>query len=145
MIINLAAKRASVHFRAIILFLIAAFLLSTAIPYSQRVDQDKTYASVLPYMPAPGKLLNVSPQSEAPLLRGIKIFPDNPLKFEFIVYEGDKKIYFVAETKGTNDPNDPSLSIEERQKIHCGKKHFANFPEVFFKAPVKTLSDVLLR
>ena len=62
-----------------------------------------------------------------------------------LVYEGDKKIYFVAETKGTNDPNDPSLSIEERQKIHCGKKHFANFPEVFFKAPVKTLSDVLLR
>ena len=61
-----------------------------------------------------------------------------------LVYEGDKKIYFVAETKGTNDINDPSLSNEERYKIHCGKKHFANFPDVRFQAPVKNLNDVLL-
>jgi len=61
-----------------------------------------------------------------------------------LVYERDKKIYFVAETKGTNNINDPSLSPGERHKILCGKKHFANFPDVVFKAPVKTVSDVIL-
>jgi len=59
-----------------------------------------------------------------------------------LVYEGDRKIYFVAETKGTDNINDPSLSNEERYKIQCGKKHFANFPDVHFKAPVTKLSDV---
>jgi len=59
-----------------------------------------------------------------------------------LVYEGDKKVYFVAETKGTKDINDPCLSQGERQKIKCGKKHFKNFPDVVFTAPVKELSDV---
>jgi type III restriction enzyme len=62
-----------------------------------------------------------------------------------LVYENDKKVYFVAETKGTNDINDPSLSVGERHKIKCGKKHFDNFPEVRFQAPVKNLNDVLQR
>jgi type III restriction enzyme len=59
-----------------------------------------------------------------------------------LVYEGDQKVYFVAETKGTDDINDPCLSEGERQKIKCGKQHFMNFPDVVFKAPVKELSDV---
>lgn len=59
-----------------------------------------------------------------------------------LVYENDKKVYFVAETKGTNDINDPSLSNEERYKIKCGKKHFAQFPDVQFDAPVSKLSDL---
>ncbi len=59
-----------------------------------------------------------------------------------LVYENDKKVYFVAETKGTNDINDPSLSVGERHKIKCGKAHFKGFDGVEFKAPVKTLNDV---
>jgi type III restriction enzyme len=61
-----------------------------------------------------------------------------------LVYEGDKRVYFVAETKGTDDINDPSLSTGERHKILCGKKHFENFPDVVFKAPVKELSGVTI-
>jgi len=59
-----------------------------------------------------------------------------------LVYEGDQKVYFVAETKGTKDINDPCLAEGERQKIKCGKQHFKNFPDVVFKAPIKELSDV---
>src|SRR4030042_636214 len=58
-----------------------------------------------------------------------------------LVYENDKKVYFVVETKGTNDINDQSLSNAERYKIICGKRHFEQFPDIQFKAPVKTLSD----
>ena len=61
-----------------------------------------------------------------------------------IVYEGDKKVYFVAETKGTNNLNDPSLSNEERYKIICGKRHFENFPDVKFAAPVSKLDQILV-
>jgi len=59
-----------------------------------------------------------------------------------IVFDGDKRIYFVAETKGTT--NEKELSPAERMKIKCGKAHFKNFDGVEFKAPVKTLSDVVL-
>jgi len=60
-----------------------------------------------------------------------------------LVYEGDKKIYFVAETKGTDDINDPSLSVGERHKIKCGKRHFEQFEDIKFRAPVKSLKDVI--
>jgi len=61
-----------------------------------------------------------------------------------LVYEGDKRVYFVAETKGTDDINDPSLSTGERHKILCGKKHFENFPDVQFKAPVSKLEKLVV-
>jgi type III restriction enzyme len=59
-----------------------------------------------------------------------------------IVFDGDKRIYFVAETKGTTDIN--KLTNDEKLKIQCGKEHFKNFKDVEFKAPVKTLSDVVI-
>ena len=36
--------------------------------------------------------------------------------------EGEKKMYFVLETKGTTDEH--KLRPSERLKIHCGKEHF---------------------
>ena len=62
-----------------------------------------------------------------------------------LVYEGDRKIYFVAETKGVNNIDDPSLSNAEKFKIKCGKKHFEQFDDVVFAAPVKELKDVVTK
>lgn len=59
-----------------------------------------------------------------------------------LVYEGDKKVYFVAETKGTNRLDD--LTPNEQYKIKCGRKHFENFEDVEFKAPVTKLSDFIV-
>lgn len=59
-----------------------------------------------------------------------------------VVFEGDKRIYFVAETKGTNNLYDGSLSESEIQKILCGQKHFRLFESVTYKA-VKTVRDLL--
>lgn len=39
-----------------------------------------------------------------------------------IVKEGDEKIYFVCETKGSVE--EKALRLSENQKINCGKKHF---------------------
>ena len=61
-----------------------------------------------------------------------------------LVHEGDKKVYFVAETKGTDDINDPCLSAGERHKIKCGKRHFENFPDVQFRAPIRKLENIVI-
>ena len=61
-----------------------------------------------------------------------------------LVYEGDKKIYFVAETKGTDDINDPCLSAGERDKMRCGKRHFENFPDVKFRAPISKVGKLMI-
>ena len=48
-----------------------------------------------------------------------------------VVLENDKKIYFVAETKGTMD--DEQLRPEEKNKIKCGRKHFEQLDDVKFE------------
>ena len=52
-----------------------------------------------------------------------------------LVFEDDKKIYFVAETKDTGTPQvDLSkLSGDEQIKIKCGKAHFKEFDELKYK------------
>ena len=54
-----------------------------------------------------------------------------------IVFKGEKKIYFVAETKGEGQ----ELLKSEKQKIKCGKEHFKNFDEVVYKQ-VSTVKDL---
>lgn len=48
-----------------------------------------------------------------------------------LVFKGEKKLYFVAETKSGITRAD--MRSKEWQKIHCGYQHFAEFPEVRFK------------
>jgi type III restriction enzyme len=52
-----------------------------------------------------------------------------------IVYEEDKKIYFVAETKDTGTPmvDFTKLSADEQMKIKCGKAHFNYFNDLEYK------------
>jgi type III restriction enzyme len=46
-----------------------------------------------------------------------------------LIFRGEKKIYFVAETKGEGQ----ELLKSEKMKIKCGKEHFKNFGEVVYK------------
>jgi type III restriction enzyme len=54
-----------------------------------------------------------------------------------IVFKGEKKIYFVAETKSEGQ----ELLKSEKQKIKCGKEHFKNFDEVVYKQ-VSSVKDL---
>ncbi len=54
-----------------------------------------------------------------------------------IVFKREKKIYFVAETKGEGQ----ELLKSEKQKIKCGKEHFKNFDEVVYKQ-VSSVKDL---
>lgn len=52
-----------------------------------------------------------------------------------IVFEDDKKIYFVAETKDTGTPvvDLTKLSADEQMKIKCGVAHFNEFENLEYK------------
>ncbi len=54
-----------------------------------------------------------------------------------IVFKGEKKIYFVAETKSAGQ----ELRGSESMKIKCGKAHFRNFEDVVYKQ-VSTVSGL---
>jgi len=46
-----------------------------------------------------------------------------------IVFKGEKKIYFVAETKSAGQ----ELRGSEKLKIKCGAEHFKKFEDVVYK------------
>lgn len=52
-----------------------------------------------------------------------------------VVFENEKRIYFVAETKdtGTDMPNLNKLHPSEKQKILCGIAHYKNFQDVEYR------------
>lgn len=52
-----------------------------------------------------------------------------------VVFDGDERVYFVAETKGSNDINDPHLSANERGKVLAARQHFAEISMPYI-APV---------
>lgn len=43
-------------------------------------------------LPMPGAILNTTPAYEPAIVKGITIFPDNPLKFSFIIDTGDETL-----------------------------------------------------
>ena len=59
-----------------------------------------------------------------------------------IVFENDGRIYFVAETKGTNDIYDLHLGEGERSRIKAGRKHFSAI-DVTYVAPVSSLNEAI--
>lgn len=55
-----------------------------------------------------------------------------------IVFENDKRVYFVVETKSEGQ----ELRESEDMKIKCGERHFNQFEEVQFKARVSNLAEI---
>ena len=60
-----------------------------------------------------------------------------------VVFEDDKKVYFVAETKdtGTSSVDLSKLHTSERQKIHCGTAHFKQFNDLEYRV-ISNVSDL---
>jgi len=59
-----------------------------------------------------------------------------------VAFDGDERIYFVAETKGSDDIHDNHLSSNERGKIIAARQHFAEI-DVPYVAPVRSLRQAL--
>ena len=59
-----------------------------------------------------------------------------------VVFDSDERVYFVAETKGTDDINDDHLGSSEKGKILSARKHFKEIG-VKYAAPVKDFNSSL--
>jgi len=72
-------------FRLITCLVLFTFILSSLIPHP-------SFAQTLLNLPVPGVMVAPTPAYVPPILKGMKIFPDNPLRFDFIVDTGDSTI-----------------------------------------------------
>ena len=61
--------------------IIAAFLVNTFGPLPAQAQEL--------YLPKPGVRVGLSPEFNPPVLKGIKVHPDNPFRFDFILDKGD--------------------------------------------------------
>ena len=81
-------KRQSLFSRLICTFVIISFSTSLITPPIKVEAQTLSGVN----LPIPGSMLNVSPAFQPTLIKGIKIFPNNPLRFDFIVDPGDSDL-----------------------------------------------------
>ncbi len=119
------ASRKSVSFRLIAGFVLASFVLSLVTP-------PRALAQVLS-LPAPGSMVTVSPAYTPVIARGLKVHPENPLLFDFIIDAGDSKLavegapfqaeseklikYFLASLTVKADDQWVNLSPYEKDRI----------------------------
>src|SRR5271167_713231 len=62
--------------------ILSAFLINSLGPMPLAQAQDYR-------LPAPGVMVHLSPPLDPPILKGIKVHPDNPFRFDFILDKGD--------------------------------------------------------
>lgn len=58
-----------------------------------------------------------------------------------LIYKDEKKLYFIAETKGNTDED--QLRVSESMKIKYGEKHFETFEDIEFKK-VESIKDLII-
>src|ERR1700722_10166639 len=90
----------------IALGLIFAFLLNTFGPIPSVRAQDFV-------LPAPGVMVQLSPEFNPPILKGLKVHTDNPFRFDFILDEGDSDKSVIARSaEGTTKQSLKEQSIK---------------------------------
>jgi len=115
--------------RNVIAIIILVAFISTSVEspaYAQVTSVDQ-----IPFMPKPGVMVPLSPEFTPAYLKGIVIHPENALKFDFIIYKGDKPLneaqkreeytkltkYFLASLAIPDDDQWVNLSSYEKDRI----------------------------
>jgi len=85
--------------------LLVAFLVNTifSVPVYSQVGNGRDHSLQLP---KPGVMVHLSPPLNPPVLKGIKVNPNNPFQFEFILDKGDS-----VETTGRSSLQDESTRL----------------------------------
>ena len=123
--INNSRKRHSAPFKAISLVLVWAMVCSSLVPVPQ------VFASQSVKYPAPANLLALTAAFTPALLKGIKVNPNNPLQFNFLIDQGETPLsehkketeyqklikYFLAALTIPEDELWVNLSPYEKDRI----------------------------
>jgi len=75
------------------LIVLLTFIINTFSPIPSVYSQEY-------FLPAPGVMVHLSPPLDPPILKGIKINPNNPFRFEFILDKGDNSLPLRGEGQG---------------------------------------------
>src|SRR5271154_3819299 len=78
-------KSSTSFFRSISIVVLIAFI-GTMIGPSPMAQADDFR------LPVPGVMVHLSPSFDPPILKGIKVHPDNPFRFDFILDQGDSSV-----------------------------------------------------
>ncbi len=73
-----------------VIFTILAFTLDVAGPLPAAQGQLASPSGGEFVLPAPGTMVALSPAFNPPILKGLKVHPDNPFRFDFILDQGDQ-------------------------------------------------------
>ena len=92
MILFIGKNRNSVLYRLCSFIVLFAFVAGVIIPPQYSYAQNIPSAIPALNLPAPGTMVPVSPGYSPALIRGVQIFPDNPLKLNFIVDRGEERL-----------------------------------------------------
>ena len=79
--------RKKIVYKAIIFFLLFSFVAEQIFSLFPSL----AFAQEILNLPQPGVMVSVTPALTPPLLIGLKIHPEHPLKFDFILDRGDSK------------------------------------------------------
>jgi len=116
-------------FRVIAISVLLTFSFSTIFPPA--FLSSKAYAQTILDLPIPGTMLTLTTPFTPPVLRGLTIHPENPLKFDFIVDKGETSLkgdelkkeyeklikYFLATLAIPEDDLWVNLSPYEKERI----------------------------
>ena len=83
----ISKRQRLVLFRTVAFFVLWFFSFLEIFPAS--LISSKAYAQTILDLPVPGSMVSITPKFIPASLRGIKIDPDNPLQFDFIISPGD--------------------------------------------------------
>ena len=72
-------------YKAISIFILVCFVSTSVI--NPAYSQQQIF-----HLPSPGVMVHLSPPFDPPILKGIKVNPDNPFRFDFILDKGDGKL-----------------------------------------------------
>jgi len=113
------------------LFSISAKLLVFILSFSLTLGPSVGYTQSALNLPAPGIMVSLSPIFTPTLVKGVRIYPDNPLRFDFIVDPGDSGLtgenlkeessklikYFLASMTVPDEDMWVNLSPYEKDRI----------------------------
>jgi len=114
-------------FSSFLAVVFASSFITPSVAYAQVTPQPVSALN----LPVPGTMVTPGPAFTPPLVQGMTIHPDNPLKFDFIVTNGDKKLegpafkeeskrlikYFLASLTVPEDELWVNLSPYEKDRI----------------------------
>jgi len=87
-------KRKHLFYRPLVWLSAVIFVFNSVLPVSYAANlvnkkEAESIDSAFLFMPPPGTKVNLSESYEAPVVMGIRLYPDNPLKIDFIIDQGD--------------------------------------------------------